>query len=147
MNKERELFDIGDIEDALTGNSETPQSTTIKIQDASSETALILVPNMGSDKEILEQGKVDWRRFTHLDMVDPFWMAYLKLMPKERGGGFASQFVEEYGNLAYSVSGRHKKLAVDFQKAVSGDRGESKKPKKKRSLTDKLLGRNKDEDE
>lgn len=147
MSNKKEYFDLGTIEDALTGEKELPVSTTIKIQDASSETALILVPNMGSDRVLLELGKVDWRRFTHIDEIDNFWMTYFKLIPSERGGNYARKFVEEYGNLAYSVQGRHKKLAVDFQRAVSGDRTERPKQKKKRSLTDRLLGRNKDEEE
>lgn len=142
-----ELFNLSGVDDILNNEGKVPQSSTIKLVDASSETALVLVPNMGSDKNMLEDGKVDWRRFTHLDPIDPIWMTYLLLIPKERGGNFTKQFVEQYGNLAYSVGGRHKKLIVDFQRAVSGDNKESSQPKKKRSLTDRLLGRNKEDED
>jgi len=141
---EKEYFPRDIISDVVKTGDET--STTIKIVDAGSETARVLVPQYGSDKEWLEKGKIDFRRFTHIDQVDPYWCAYFRLIPKERGGNWAGKFVEEYANFMYSVEGRHKRLGVDMQKAVSGKEAQPK-DKKKRSLTDKILGRNKDVEE
>ena len=144
MTEEKEYYPLDVISDSLKKGEST--STTVKLVDAGSESAKILVGNFGSDKEgWLDEGKIDFRRFTHLDPIDPYWCSYFRLMPKERGGNWASKFVEEYENHMYSVEGRHKKLTVDMQKAVSGKVTQSK-DKKKRSLTDKLLGRNKDEE-
>jgi len=135
------------LEDAISGvvkkGDET--STTIKIVDAGSESAKVLVPQYGSDEDWLREGKIDVRRFSHIDEIDPYWCSYFRLIPKEQGGEWASNFVTEYLNHMYSVDGRHKRLGVDMQKAVSGKETQPK-DKKKRSLTDKLLGRNKDDE-
>lgn len=148
MSDEKEYFPLDILDDALTGKNLDKTITTIKIEDASSETARVLVPQMGSDKEWLEKGKIDYRRFSHLDPIDPYWCAYFSLIPKEQGGGYARDFVEQYANFMYSVSGRHKQLTVNMQKAVGGDRTTPQKKRKRRSLTDRILGRNKeDEDE
>ena len=144
MSEEKEYYPLDVISSSLKKGEST--STTVKLVDAGSESAKILVGNFGSDKEgWLDEGKIDFRRFTHLDPIDPYWCSYFRLMPKERGGNWAREFVEEYENHAYSVDGRHKKLTVDMQKAVSGKETQPK-DKKKRSLTDRLLGRNKDEE-
>jgi len=140
---EREYFPLEDISDITKKGDET--STTIRIVDAGSETAKVLVPQYGSDENWIRDGKIDFRRFTHIDPVDPYWCAYFRLIEKERGGGWTNRFVEEYCNFMYSVDGRHKKLGVDMQKAVSGKEAQPK-DKKKRSLTDRLLGRNKEEE-
>lgn len=140
---EKEYFPLDILSDVTKKGDET--STTIKIIDAGSETARVLVPQYGSDQEWLREGKIDYRRFTHIDPVDPYWCAYFRLIEKERGGGWATKFVEEYANFMYSVDGRHKKLGIDMQKAVSGKEVLPDK-KKKRSLTDRLLGRNKEEE-
>jgi len=144
MSEEKEYYPLDAISESLKKGEET--STTVKIVDASSESARLLVGNFGSDREgWLAEGKIDFRRFTHLDPVDPYWCSYLRLMPPEKGGNIARQFVEEYENHMYSVDGRHKKLTVDMQKAVSGKESQPK-DKKKRSLTDRLLGRNKEDE-
>ncbi|MBA7490185.1 hypothetical protein ES702_00720 [subsurface metagenome] len=141
---EKEYFPLDEtLSDALKKGEET--STTIKIIDAGSESAKVLIPQYGSDKEYLEKGKIDVRRFSHIDPIDPYWISYFMLIEKERGGGWARKFADNYLNTMYSVDGRHKRLGVDMQKAVSG---KETKPdqKKKRSLTDRILGRNKDEE-
>lgn len=144
MSEEKEYYPLDVISSSLKKGEST--STTVKLVDAGSESAKILVGNFGSDKEgWLDEGKVDYRRFTHLDPLDPYWCSYFRLMPPERGGNWARKFVEEYENHMYSVDGRHKKLTVDMQKAVSG-KDVQPKDKKKRSITDRLLGRNKDEE-
>lgn len=140
---EKEYFPL-DVMSSLQKTGEET-STTIKIVDGGTESARILVPQYGSDKEWLEKGKIDYRRFSHLDSIDPYWCSFFRLLPKEQGGCWAGDFVEEYSNFMYSVDGRHKRLGVDMQKAVSG-KETTPKEKKKRSLTDRLLGRNKDDE-
>jgi len=139
---EREYFPLDVISEATKKGDET--LTKIVIEDASSKSAEKLVGNYGSDEEWIREGKIDFRRFTHIDHVDPYWMSYFRLIEPERGGNWTSKFVEEYANFMYSVDGRHKKLGVDMQKAVSGKESQPK-DKKKRSFTDRILGRNKDE--
>lgn len=144
MSEEKEYYPLDAITDSLKKGEDT--LTTVKIVDASSESARLLVGNYGSDRDgWLAEGKVDYRRFTHLDPVDPYWCSYFRLMPPERGGNIARLFVEEYENHMYSVDGRHKKLGIEMQKAVSGKESQPK-DKKKRSITDKLLGRNKEDE-
>lgn len=141
MTEEKEYYFLDDIQDAIKKGDDS--STTIRLVDASSESAKVLVGQYGSDKEWLQEGKIDPRRFSHIDPIDPYWCSYFRLIEKERGGNWAKKFVDEYLNHMYSVEGRHKKLGVDMQKAVSGKETQSK-DKKKRSFTDKILGRNKD---
>lgn len=143
MTEEKEYYPLDDISDTIKKGEET--STTIKFVDSGSESARILVPQYGSDKEYLEQGKIDPRRFSHIDPVDPYWCSYFNLIEKERGGNWTRKFVDQYLNHMYSVDGRHKRLGVDMQKAVSGKETQSK-AKKNRSFADRLLGRNKDEE-
>lgn len=140
---DKEYFPLDVLDDAISKEGDKT-STTIKIEDASTETARVLVPQMGSDREKLEEGKIDVRRFTHLDPIDPYWMSFFDQIPDEQGGQWAKKFVEDYANYSYSVHGRHKELVVNMQKAVSG-RETKPKDKKKRSFSDRLLGRNKDE--
>jgi len=141
MTEEKQYYPLSMVEDIQKTGEET--ITKVVLEDAGSKSAEILMPNFGSDDNWMREGKVDYRRFTHLDEVDPYWMAYFRLIEKERGGNFMSNFVEEVANFLYSVNGRHKMLSVDMQKAVSG-REIKPKEKKKRSLTDRILGRNKD---
>jgi hypothetical protein len=145
---EKEYYPLDILDEALESKGDGEKSsTTITIQDASTETARVLVPQMGSDKEWLEEGKIDYRRFTHIDEIDPYWCAFFSLVPKEQGGGYSKDYVELYSNFMYSVNGRHKELTVHMQRAASGvDKGLMPKQKKKRSLTDRILGRNKDEE-
>ena len=144
MSEDKEYYPLDALGDAVNKGEET--STTVKLVDASSESARLLVGNYGSDRDgWLAEGKVDYRRFTHLDPIDPYWCSYFRLIPPERGGNWARKFVEEYENHMYSVEGRHKKLGVEMQKAVSGKESQPK-DKKKRSLTDRLLGRNKEDE-
>lgn len=141
---EKEYFPLDILDEAIEKDGDKT-STTIKIEDASSETARVLVPQMGSDRETLEEGKIDVRRFTHIDPVDPYWMSFFEQIPDEQGGQWARKFVEDYANYSYSVHGRHKELVVNMQKAVSGEKT-TPKPKKKRSLTDRILRRNKEDE-
>lgn len=144
MSEEKKFYPLDRISESLKKGEES--STTVRLIDASSESAKILVGQYGSDKDgWLDEGKVDYRRFSHLDAIDPYWGAYFRLLPKERGGNYTRNFFEEYANIMYSVDGRHKKLGVDMQKAISGKQTETK-DKKKRSLTDRLLGRNKEDE-
>lgn len=143
---EKEYYKLNSVNDILSGaRNNQPQSTTIRIEDANTETARALVPQMGSDDEWLTEGKIDWRRFSHLDDVDPLWIPYFMLIPKYQGGSYTKQYAELYANLMYSVNGRHKKSVVDMQKAVSGKADTPTQPKKNRSFLDKVLGKNKDE--
>ena len=145
---DREYFPADVIDDLLSDSKgDKAQSTVITIKDASSVTAGILAPEMGSDDDWKREGKIDWRRFGHISELDPWWMAYFLKKNKYQGGNWSKDYAELVGNLNFSVGGRHKKLAVGMQRAVSGKADESKKPKKDRSMLDKILGRNKPTEE
>ncbi len=147
-DQEKEYYPLDVIGDIIQGTKDDgSSSTTIKIEDASSRTAELLAPELGSDDAWKREGKIDWRRFGHIDIVDPYWMAHFLLLDKYDGGGYSKEFVEQFANLNFGVNGRHKKLSVDMQKAVSGRTDPSKSPKKKRGIMDRLLGRNKNEEE
>lgn len=148
MEKEKEFFPLDIVENILSGTQKgSSDTTTIRVVDASAIVSEKLAGELGSDAEWKREGKIDWRRFGHVDVVDPFWMAHFRLLNKFQGGDYSSRFVEEWANNNFSVEGRHKKLSVDMQKAVSGKSDPSKAPKKKRGLVDRLLGRNKDVEE
>jgi hypothetical protein len=146
MSDEKEYFPLNTMNEILDASKSGSgsSSTTITIKDAASETAKILIPQFGADKDWLEEGKHDWRRFGHISVSDPYWMAHFLLINKFQGGDYSAKFVEQFANLNMGVEGRHKKLTVDMQKAVSGRVDTPPKPKKNRGIMDRLLGRNKD---
>lgn len=145
---DKEYFPLEVIDDLLSDSKGgKAQSSVITIKDASSVTAGILAPEMGSDDSWKREGKIDWRRFGHISDLDPWWMGYFLLKDKYQGGNWSKEYAELIGNLNFSIGGRHKKLAVGMQRAVSGKGEESKKPKKDRSVLDKILGRNKPKEE
>jgi hypothetical protein len=146
MSEEKELFPLDIIDDILSGGKETPSDTTITIEDASTRTAEVLAPELGSDDEWKREGKVDWRRFGHLSKTDPFWMTHFRLKKKFRGGNYTKDYAEEIGNLKFSVGGRHKRISVDMQQATLGNKGTPDKPKKKRGLFDSIFRRNRDDE-
>lgn len=144
MDEEKKYLPLKIVEDAI-GSSAEETSTKIEIVDAGSRAAELLIPSYGSDDAWTREGRIDYRRFGHIDPIDPYWCTYFSLLSKEQGGGYAQKFVENYANWMYSVDGRHKLIGVEIQKAVSG-RESKPKEKKKRSLTDRLLGRNKEDE-
>lgn len=115
------------VEDVIARDVGDSQPTVIEIRDAMSETSKVLVPQMGSDKRTLEQGIIDWRRFTNVPESQPLPMAWFLSKNKYQGGNFVTTLLTHYGNLRYSVRGEHKKIIVGFQKATSGARDIPKK--------------------
>lgn len=115
------------VEDAISRDVKDDKTTVIEIRDASTETAKTLVPQMGSDREKLERGKIDWRRFTNLPEAVVIPMAWFMNKREFEGGNWLKNFFEIYGNLRYSIDGEHKKILVGFQKAISGARDDKRK--------------------
>lgn len=143
---DKEYFPLDTIDAIIKGTEKgNAGSTTIRLEDANTESARVLIPELGSDDEFKREGRVDWRRFGHNSELDPYWMAHFTLKSKYRGGRYSKSFVEQIGNLNYSINGRHKKITVDMQGAVSGKSDTREEPKKKRGIMDRLLGRNKEE--
>lgn len=126
-----EVFDIIDAvsEDI---NSNTSDKQIIEIRDAQTEIAKVLVPQWGSDPNLISEGKIDTRRFTNLSELDILWLSWFETLPLEYGGGWARQFADQIRNHAYSIDAQHKKLLIGFQQAVSG---EKKKDGKRDSRT------------
>ena len=137
MNSEEEpeLFPISeDVQDQISEDVKGAEGTqTIVYQDAVSESAKILVPQMGTDRNLLEEGKYDTRRFTNISEVDIIWLSWFDTLPLKFGGGWARQWAESYRNHAYSVNGENKKLVVAMQAAVSGSKENMPKKKDDRS--------------
>lgn len=120
----------------------------IVFQDAASESARVLVPQMGTDHNDLAEGKYDTRRFTNIDYVDVIWLSWFDTLPDKFGGQWARAWAESYRNHAYSVNGENKKLVVQMQQAVSGGKDKDMKKKDQRSwLQRNLTQRNKEPEE
>lgn len=117
------------LEDENKQRSAKPQ--TMIIEDASSVSAKILVPQLGTDKKKLAKGEVDTRRFTNITEIDTIWLTWFELVPKEYGGEYSRAFCDQYRNHRYSVNGENKKLSVDMVRAITGDKEKESKPKKK----------------
>ena len=98
--------------------------TRMIIEDASSVSAKILVPQLGSDRKKLAKGEVDVRRFTNIHEVDVIWLPWFSNLPLQYGGGFALSFCESYANWRYSVGGENKKLSVEMVQAITGNKEE-----------------------
>ena len=105
--------------------------TRMIIEDASSVSAKILVPQLGSDRTDLAKGKVDVRRFTNIPEVDVIWLNWFMNLPKQYGGSWGKTFCENHMNLRYSVNGENKKLSVEMVRAIRGDKDEKAEPRKK----------------
>lgn len=116
-------------QDGQVNNANKP--TTMIIEDASSVSAKILVPQLGSDRKKLAKGEVDVRRFTNIPEIDVLWLNWFMNIPDQYGGGWARNFCENHMNLRYSVNGENKKLSVEMVRAITGDKEEKKEPKKK----------------
>jgi len=141
LAEKKSYIDFGDeFNQKASQGGEQPRSQIIKIEDANTETARVLVPQMGTDNSMLSDGMVDVRRFTHISPLDPVWMSFFNRIPKEAGGNYARAFIADYCNYSYSVEGRHKKLVVSMQSAVGGN-PQQDKPKKKQGIIDRILGR------
>ncbi len=111
----------------------------IILEDASSSSAKILVPQMGTDRDMLAEGKYDSRRFTNIGEVDIIWLSWFDTLPDKFGGGWARKWADSFRNHSYSLNGENKKLVVAMQAAISG--GKDKMPKKKddRNLIQKYV--------
>lgn len=105
--------------------------TKMIIEDASSVSAKILVPQLGSDRNKLAKGEVDVRRFTNIPEVDVIWLNWFMNLPKQYGGAWAQTFCDNYMNLRYSVDGENKKLSVEMVRAIAGDKEEKREAKPK----------------
>lgn len=137
-----------DLSDEVTGAitddiQQDKGSEIIELRDASTKVAEVLVPQFGSDDEFLEEGKIDTRRFTNLEPQDVIWCSWFSLVPKKYGGGYSSDFVDEYRNHRYSIGGENKRLSIGITQAVTGGAGKQRK-EEKRSLLDRILGRKKE---
>lgn len=150
MSEEENLFSVSDeVADLITEEVQGGQGTqTIVYQDAASESARVLVPQMGTDRSDLEEGKFDTRRFTNITEVDIIWLSWFDTLPDKYGGQWARAWAEAYRNHSYSVDGENKKLVVAMQQAVSGGRDASPKKKDDRSWIQKnVTQRNKEPEE
>lgn len=145
QKNEDELFDIDDAISKDIGEGViSSEKEIIEIRDATTEVAKVLVPQFGSDDEYLQKGKIDTRRFSNITERDVWWLAWFDNIPPEYGGIFSSQYCDSYRNHRYSVEAEHKKLSIGITGAVSGQQRKSKDDVK-RSMLDKVLGRNKQE--
>jgi len=134
---EREVIDLltGDLFKDSTKTSNKDQNIIIK--DAISETARILVQEYGSDIEYKQEGKVDVRRFSNISTIDVFWLMYFQNIEDSVGGAYSKKACESFLNNRYSVNAQHKKIGIDFQNSLSGDKKEI--PKDKRNFLQKYL--------
>lgn len=121
MAHKESVFDLLTGEITEGGVGETPQSQTITINDAISESAKVLVKEYGSDLEYHKEGKVDVRRFSNIKAVDVLWLMFFQNIPKAKGGDYAGNLCESYLNNRFSVEAQHKKMGIAFQDSISGN--------------------------
>lgn len=126
---------IDEISDDLKDKGDTQ---IIEIRDGVTETAKMLVPQMGSNRQTLNEGKIDDRRFTNLTELDVLWLSWFSIVPDEYGGEFSRRFCDMFRNHAYSIEAQHKKLIVAYQGAVSGAKSNERK-RDNRSFVEKHL--------
>jgi hypothetical protein len=93
------------------------------LENAQSRMAEIIAPNYGSDREFIEQGKVDIRRFTNIKNIDVIWLTHFLNVPDHEGGEYAKDFCMDYMNLRDSVNGEHKKIGIRLQQALNASDG------------------------
>lgn len=150
IDSDKELFRLtNEIQEAITqdiGAGEKQQ--VLKIEDASSETARILVGQFGSDPDKLREGIIDVRRFTNISLIDTLWLSWFMNKSINKGGRFARKFCMEYINLCYSINAQNKKIIVGLQQAVTGTGRSTDKQKDKRNFIERhLTKRNQEPDE
>lgn len=122
------------ISDEIKGEG---KAQIFEIRDASTESAKVLVPQMGTDLVLIREGKIDYRRFTNIQALDVYWLTWFSLKPKEKGGNFTKRFCEMFSNYSYSVNAQNKKLVVAMQQAISGSDKKDEKQKDNRSWMQK----------
>lgn len=134
----------GEIQKSTSGVG-SALSSNVTLVDASYRSAEILIPNLGSDEEYLIEGKVDVRRFSDIELIDVIWLNWFMNIPDKYGGEYARDWSYNFLNLMYSVKGKHKKIVVNMQNAISGLPEPKKKEKDKGFFS--RFRRNKDEDD
>lgn len=134
---EREFVDLltGDIFKDVSKPSSKDQNITVR--DAVSETAKILVREYGSDLKYQQKGEVDVRRFSNISAIDVYWLMYFQNIEDMLGGEYSKLACESFLNNRYSVNAQHKKIGIEFQESLSGEKREQ--PKDKRNFIQKYL--------
>jgi len=134
-NKKDEIFDIaGKVSQAITKDvMKTDRPMEFRIVDASTKTAEVLIPQWGSDREYLEEGKVDVRRFSNIEKVWLLPLSYFMLKKRKHGGGYSNDWCINWLNLCYSIEAQHKKLQISLQQAVTGGKAGTPKTKDTRN--------------
>lgn len=141
-----EVFDIIDaVSEDINTNAGDKQ--VIEIRDAQTEIAKVLVPQWGSDPNVIAEGRIDNRRFTNISDLDTLWLSWFETIPDEYGGQWARSFADQIRNHAYSVNAQHKKLLIGFQQAVSGERKKDGKRDNRTFVEKHLTKRNKKPDD
>lgn len=141
-----EVFDIVDVVSEDMSNN-TGDKQVIEIRDAQTEIAKVLVPQWGSDPNVIAEGRIDNRRFTNLSEIDALWMSWFETLPNEYGGGWARQFADQMRNHLYSINAQHKKLLIGFQQAVSGEKKKDGRSDNRTFIEKHLTKRNKKSDD
>lgn len=112
------------------------ETQTVKIVDASSITAESLPQQLGSDLELLLQGKVDPRRLSQVDEIERLWLTWFLNIPKDVGGGYSAQFCLDYLNLSMSLGGKRASQLIEMMLASSG--GAKEKQPEKQGLVQRV---------
>ena len=70
----------------------------IRVEDSSTEATRVLAPQIASDQETLEDGKVDVRRMTQLNPLEIMAISYFK----QKKNNWIQNFLDDYMNLKMS---------------------------------------------
>jgi hypothetical protein len=142
MSERQELINqIVDLKTGLiedTKEEETSSNQNISIYDSEAEAVKILLPNYSSDKEFLEYGKVDIRRFSNVGEIDVYWLSWFSLIEDQYGGEWANNWCQMWMNIRDSVGGEHKKLGISAIEAL-GEKADKTQKKDLRSAIKKYI--------
>ena len=86
----------------------------IRIEDAQAQATKVLAPQLGSDKTLLAEGKIDTRRMTRLNKLEIVALTYFRQEAKLEENDWLTGFIEDYESYKMSEEGHERaKLIVE----------------------------------
>ena len=86
----------------------------IRIEDAQAQATKVLAPQLGSDKNLLREGKIDTRRMTRLNKLEIVALSYFRQEAKLEQNEWLEGFIDDYESYKMSEEGHERaKLIVE----------------------------------
>ncbi len=121
----------------------------IRIENAATKATEILAPQLGSDKTILAEGKIDTRRMTRLNKLEIVALTYFRQEAYLEDNEWLKGFIDDYESYKMSEEGHERvNLIVEALGKIGGWSEDSSKTKDERGwLGRNITARNKDPEE